>query len=76
MSQLDPELSFSCSRACPYGSLQTKKHVISTTGPSYSPTNPSDCFRMIYALGKRRAAVSSNDLEADFKEETSNRRKL
>jgi hypothetical protein len=30
---------------------------------------------MVSTLGKRRAAVFSNDLEVDFKEQTSNRRK-
>ena len=30
---------------------------------------------MTSTLGKRRAAVFSNDLEVDFKEQTSNRRK-
>lgn len=38
-------------------------------------TNPFIACRMTSTLGKRRAAVFSNDLEVDFKEQTSNRRK-
>ena len=75
MSQLEPDHSLSYSFACPIGTLPATQHVISGPGLSPLPTNPYVCFRMVSALGKRRAAVSSNDLEADFKEQTSNRRR-
>lgn len=38
-------------------------------------TNPLCSFRMVSTLGKRKAAVSSNDLEIDFKDQLGTRRK-
>ena len=75
MSQLEPDHSLSYSFACPIGTLPAKQHVISGPGLPPLPTNPYVCFRMVSALGKRRAAVSSNDLEAELKEQSINRRK-
>lgn len=76
MSQLEPDLSLSCSHTDPPDLLLTPRHAVSGPGPSFSPANPSGRFRMVSTLGKRRAATSSNDLEADFKEQTSIKRKL
>lgn len=75
MSQLNPLLLSPRSRTGPLGAVPASEDPILGHGDPLSLTNYVLPCRMVSTLGKRRPAVSSNDLEVDFKEQTSIRRK-
>lgn len=75
MSQLDPIFFRPRSLSGPTGAQAPHLKPIHEPGVSIFLTNPLFSFRMVSTLGKRKAAVSSNELQADFKDQLSNRRK-
>lgn len=75
MSQTPANSFAACPAVAPARAQLDSLQPISGLGGSLFLTNPLIAYRMTSSLGKRRAAVFSNDLEVDFKEQTSNRRK-